>query len=73
MQIDCEVTNTQLLQLQEYVIPKNLRNEQTTSTNPSSENHSVKMSNDLLNSTSSGVTLDLNEKNQRMFMKKLKG
>jgi len=39
MQIDCEVTNTQLLHLQQSIIPVHLRN--GGSTNQSSRSHSV--------------------------------
>lgn len=39
MQIDCEVTNTQLLQLQQSIIPVHLRNSKPTS--QSNQSHSV--------------------------------
>lgn len=38
MQIDCEVTDTQILRLQESVIPKHLRGSRKSSTNPSPKN-----------------------------------
>ena len=38
MQIDCEVTNTQLLHLQESVIPKHLRGNRKASSAPSRKN-----------------------------------
>lgn len=39
MQIDCEVTNTQLLHLQQSIIPVHLRNSKPTSR--SNQSHSV--------------------------------
>lgn len=39
MQIDCEVTNTQLLHLQQSIIPVHLRNGKPT--NQSNQSHSV--------------------------------
>lgn len=37
MQIDCEVTNTQLLHLQEAIIPKHLRNQRQPESNASKD------------------------------------
>lgn len=46
MQIDCEVTNTQVLHLQQSIIPVHLRNSKSTS--QSNRSHSVE---DIVNSS----------------------
>lgn len=50
MQIDCEVTNTQLLHLQQSIIPVHLRDNK--STNQSNRSHSVE---DIVNSSTANV------------------
>lgn len=62
MQIDCEVTNTQLLHLEQSVIPVRLRN--SKSTNQSNQFHSVK---DILNSSTVDVK---NIKNYKPYFMK---
>lgn len=51
MQIDCEVTNTQVLHLQQSIIPVHLRNSKSTS--QSNRSHSVE---DIVNSSIANIT-----------------